>query len=446
MLSCVKRLRCCPEYEIARDTQPAGKLNRPIDETWIYPIMFTKLHILLTIALFLACYACNQEPVDPQFEYNLKSARVIQTNNNFGLELMTSILQKETSPNILISPVSVSIALGMAYNGSETETREAFERVLDYEGLTRQEVNEITRELISVLTTNVEGNLLEIANSMWSDEGFPVNEDFVDLNVRYFGSEVREMDLHTAQALETINNWVSNQTNGKIKKIVEEIDPVTMMLLINALYFNCVWEVEFDPGDTREAPFFSGDDETRTIVDMMSLESTLNAAFTDDFRAVELPYKNKKFSMFLFLPAQGTTLNQLAEKLDGEQWEQWMEQFQEVSDFTIQMPKFRFEFERSLNDDLKAMGLGVALSASADFSGISPIPLFISNVIHKTYIEVNEEGTEAAAVTAVEMSLTSVDPSSFLRIDRPFLFAIRENSSRSIVFIGTVTEPLYEDL
>jgi serpin B len=158
---------------------------------------------------------------------------------------------------------------------------------------------------------------------------------------------------------------------------------------------------------------------------------------------VELPYKNGKFSMFLFLPSEESSVHQLVADLDGATWKNWISGFNEQEEFTVYMPRFEFEFERSLGEDLKGMGLDVAFSDEADFSGISPIDLFIADVIHKTYIKVNEEGTEAAAVTAVVMETTSINPMSQIRLDRPFLFAITEKSSKSILFMGKVAEPAY---
>ncbi len=396
----------------------------------------------IILALFSSGAGCTKEIDDPVFETNLKSAQVIETNNNFGLELLKTVFENDQTPNIMISPASVSIALGMAYNGAETATMEAFEEVLNYDGLTREEVNEITRELIHVLLTNVKGNLLEIANSMWYDQNFPVKQAFIDLNTTYYDAEVMELDFKKASAVKTINDWVSANTHGKIDEIIDAIDPAMVMILINAVYFNCVWEVEFDPENTHEAPFYYGDGTGFAGVDMMDLESTFNVAMTNEFSAVELPYKNKKFSMFLFLPAEGHSVNDLVENLDGETWNSWMDQFSETKEFTVQMPRFQFEFERSLAGDLKSMGLSVAFTRQADFSGISDVPVLISDVIHKTYIKVNEEGTEAAAVTAIIFETTSMGFHG-IRFDHPFLFAITENSSKSILFMGRVTEPWY---
>lgn len=405
----------------------------------------TRFPVLMMLALLLTASSCTQQIDDPAFEYNLKSAKVIETNNDFGLELLKTVVGSDEAPNLLISPASVSIALGMAYNGAETTTRDAFEEVLNYEGLTREEVNEITRELIHVLVTNVQGNLLEIANSMWYHQDFPVEEEFISLNTHYFAAEVQELDFGSADAVKTINNWVSEHTHGKIDEIMDAIDPAVMMILINAIYFNCVWETEFDPKDTYSAPFYNEDGSSFAQVDLMHLKSTFNASFTEEFGAVELPYKNGKFSMFLFLPEEGSSVQDLILTLDASSWKNWLAGFSEVEKFTLEMPRFEFEYERSLAEDLKSMGLEVAFSdTEADFSGITPRDLYISDVIHKTYIKVNEEGTEAAAVTAIIMETTSAGPRNFLRLDRPFLFAITENSSKSILFMGKVAEPAYD--
>jgi len=404
---------------------------------------YNRYSIIFVLALAILVSGCSQDIVTPEFDYNLKSAEVIETNNEFGLELLRTVFDATDAPNVMISPASVSIALGMAYNGAEDTTRDAFEEVLNYEGLTRDEVNEITKELIHVLLTNVNGNLLEIANSMWYDEGFPVEPEFISLNSHYYDAEVNEIDFGGADAVTAINDWVNDKTHGKIEEIIDAIDPAVMMILINAIYFNCVWEVEFDPDNTQQANFYNEDGSLFGKVDMMELESSFKVASNTSFSAVELPYKNGKFSMFLFLPTEESSVDQLVQELDGATWKNWIDSFTEQEDFTVYMPRFEFEFERSMAEDLKGMGLDIAFTEHADFSGISPIDLYIADVIHKTYIKVNEEGTEAAAVTAIVMETTSIGPVSQIRLDRPFLFAITEKSSKSILFMGKVAEPAY---
>ena len=425
----------------ARATQPEDRVLRPIKKHNIMKAY--RLSILVLLAMVLTGNSCNKEIDTPEFDYNLKSAQVIETNNNFGLQLLKTVFASEEEANVMISPASVSIALGMAYNGAEGSTRDAFEELLNYEGLSREEINEIIKELINVLVTNSKGNLLEIANSMWYDEGFPVEPEFISLNSHYYNAEVRELDFARAEAVATINNWVSDKTHGKIDEIISSIDPEVMMILINAIYFNCLWDVEFDPEDTHQANFYNEDGSVFDKVDLMYQKSTFMTSGTATYSAVELPYKNGKFSMYLFLPDENSSVDELVAELDGDTWKSWLSDFSEREKFKVYMPKFQFEFERSLADDLKGMGLDVAFTDQANFSGISNIDLLISDVIHKTYIKVNEEGTEAAAVTAIVMETTSIGPANQIRLDRPFLFAITEKSSKSIVFMGKVAEPAY---
>jgi len=396
--------------------------------------------VVIAVLFFAGCQ--NNDPV---FDYNLKSAVVIETNNNFGLNLLKEVLLNETEPNVMISPVSVSLALGMAYNGSDSTTKEAFEDLFYYSGLTREEVNSITKELIDVLTTNSTGNLLEIANSVWYQEGFPVLQGFIDLNTQYYDAGVFEQDFSASDAVDNINDWVSDKTHKKISKIIDQLDPATKMILINALYFNCLWEVEFDPGETVSKPFHNEDGSTYKNVEMMTVENDFKYSINDDVSIVELPYKNSKFSMLLFLPSENSSLDEFIEKLDGDNWNTWINSLGSASKLQVVLPKYKFSYERSLADDLKNMGLEIAFTDSADFSGMSTIPLWIFDVIHKTYIDVNEEGTEAAVVTAITLGNDMIEFVQAITFDRPFFFAIKENSSNAIVFAGKVSEPEYEE-
>jgi serine protease inhibitor len=404
-----------------------------------------KTGVFLLIGIL--CWSCEWfGEDDPVFDYNKKSAVVIDANNDFGLELFRVINAQESSANLMMSPTSVSLALGMAYNGAEGTTKDAFDDVLNYEGLTRDEVNEITRDLINTLVTNSKGNLLEIANSIWYRNEFPVYDAFIEMNRIYFAAEVEDLDFSSPKAVETINKWVADKTHDKIRKIINELSPESMMVLINALYFNCLWETEFDADETAMEMFYNEDQSQYGEVEMMTTEATFNYAATEDFTAVELPYKNGKFSMRLFLPTNENTVNDLIGQLDGATWNSWLEAFEEHDEVQVTMPKFKFEYERSIGNDLSGMGLGIAFTGEANFSGISEIDLLISEVIHKTYIDVNEEGSEAAAVTAIVFNTTSVGPSGpvVIRFDRPFLFTITENSSNAIMFSGKLGAPEYE--
>jgi serine protease inhibitor len=256
-----------------------------------------------------------------------------------------------------------------------------------------------------------------------------VEPEFISFNSHYFQADVNEIDFRQAEAVTTINDWVKENTHEKIDKIINRIDPDVVMYLINAIYFNCVWETEFDPKDTRPADFYHEDGSLFGKVEMMHLKSDLNMAGDESFSAVELPYKNGKFSMFLFLPSGQSSLDELTEALDGASWKSWLAGFSEQEDVILNMPKFTFEYDRSLAADLRNLGLDIAFTDQADVSGISPVDLLISDVIHKTYIKVNEEGTEAAAVTAVEMELTPINPMKELTLNRPSFSPLRKTAA-----------------
>jgi len=215
------------------------------------------------------------------------------------------------------------------------------------------------------------------------------------------------------------------------------------MYLINAIYFKGMWKYEFDPEATGKQPFYLKNGNTE-MVDMMELECDLMFMSNDLFSAVQLPYGDGAFCMTILLPHSQFTTDDIAEELTNQNWNTWMNSFSEIS-VTVKLPKFKFEFSRLLNDDLIDMGMGIAFDKNdADFSGINPDEqLYISRVLHKTFIDVNEEGTEAAAVTAVEISLTSAGP--FFVVDRPFIFTIQENSSGTILFMGKVNKPEYQE-
>jgi len=401
--------------------------------------------IFISALLLIVFRGCEYSNNDPVFDYNLKSAVLVETNNNFGINLLKEVLTDESAANVMISPASVSFALGMTYNGAESDTKKAFENIFSYTGLSREEVNSYTKELIDVLTTNSSGNELDIANSIWYQEGFPVLDGFIILNTQYYGAEVKEQDFSSPDAIKNINDWVKEKTNKKIESILNTLPPSTEMILINALYFNCVWEVEFDEKETTQKPFYKEDGSKYKDVDVMFSKDTYNYAVTDDFSIVELQYKNKKFSMILVLPSEASGISGFISDLDSASWTDMTGNMLQNGELILKIPKFKFSFDRSLKADLIDMGLGVAFTEAADFSGMSPDPLMIADVLHKTYIDVNEKGTEAAAVTAVVMVDSAVEVPLTIEFNRPFFFAIRENSSKAIIFAGKVSEPAYAD-
>jgi serpin B len=281
---------------------------------------------------------------------------------------------------------------------------------------------------------------MEIANSIWIREGFEALQAFLDVNKTFFDAVVEVLDFSDPGAADIINAWVKEKTHQKIEEIVEKpIDAMTVMFLINAIYFKGTWTYEFDPDETAAEVFHApGGDQT---VQMMSMNVTVPYMQTEDFQAVNLPYGDELFSMVILLPKPGKDIDALVAALSDEDWANWLGAFAE-QEGDIYLPRFELEYETSLNEVLMALGMEVAFTGAADFTGIHPAGgLFISNVKHKTYVKVNEEGTEAAAVTSVEIGYTSAPEGFVLRVDRPFLFVIHDAHSKALLFVGKIVDP-----
>ena len=361
---------------------------------------------------------------------------VASANTRFGFKLLQDLRERDSGANIFISPLSISIALTMTYNGAVGETEHAMAEVLEIEGLDRDAVNHSNaalRNSLEDLDPKVE---ISIANSIWSRQGVEFNPDFLERNRVFFGAEVASLDFSAPEATEIINEWVNTNTNGKIEKIVDRISPQTLLFLINAIYFKGNWQDEFDKSQTRPGIFHLSDGNEKRV-EMMRREGEYPYFRGENFEATSLPYGDGRLGMYIFLPNRDSNLNKFLGNLNAGNWGDWISQFQDRR-HDMMLPRFKLEYEVSLNNTLEALGMGIAFGSGADFSGMGP-SLFISEVKHKTFVEVNEEGTEAAAVTAV-VGVKSV-PSVF-RVDRPFFFAIYDTETETVLFMGVVTEPM----
>ena len=361
---------------------------------------------------------------------------VASANTRFGFKLLQDLRERDSGANIFISPLSISIALTMTYNGAVGETEHAMAEVLEIEGLDRDAVNHSNAALRNSLENPDPKVEISIANSIWSRQDVEFNADFLERNRVFFGAEIASLDFNAPQATETINEWVNTNTNGKIEKIVDRISPQTLLFLINAIYFKGNWQDEFDKSQTRPGIFHLSDGNEKRV-EMMRREGEYPYFRGENFEATSLPYGDGRLGMYIFLPNRDSNLNKFLGNLNAGNWGDWISQFQDRR-HDMMLPRFKLEYEVSLNDTLEALGMGIAFGSGADFSGMGP-SLFISEVKHKTFVEVNEEGTEAAAVTAV-VGVKSV-PSVF-RVDRPFFFAIYDTETEIILFMGTVTEPM----
>ncbi|NDP21939.1 MAG: serpin family protein [Paludibacter sp.] len=403
--------------------------------------MKTTVYLLL-VGLFTFGCTTQNDPLHPGEDAKpiiLKASqqqRVAQ-DNEFALDLLKKTIADSKETNVFVSPLSVSIALGMAWNGANGETKTQMETALKMSGLSVEDINDYYKVMQTTLPTIDPTTKLSIANSLWYRTGFPVKTDFLKVNSDYFNTEVRELDFNQAWAVDTINNWCSRKTNKLIPTIIDDISSDAMLYLINAVYFKGIWRNKFDKKQTAESNF-TNDANKSVLVNMMYQKDTFKYTSDADAQYLDMPYGNKAFSMTVILPTETKTTADILNSLTVEKWNSTLTNMTEQQVF-VRLPRFKVENKFVLNDVLKTMGMPLAFSADdADFSKISTIKLFISAVIHKTYVTVDEEGTEAAAVTAIELINTSVPNYPVFTVNKPFVFVIREQSTGVILFIGKI--------
>jgi serpin B len=338
------------------------------------------------------------------------------------------------------------LALAMTYNGSAGTTRQAMSQTLELEGMSLEEVNSAFAALKSALAPNDPKVQLKIANSLWARRELTLNPAFVARNEKNFGAEIANLDFSDPAATNTINSWVTKNTEGKIQKIVEQIKDDDVLFLINAIYFKGQWQFEFKKENTKPDAFRvpTGGEKQ---VSMMSQSGQFYYYRGKDFQSVALPYGTGRVSMYIFLPDEQAGLAQFEQSLTPEHWDTWMKSFS-FAPGDLMLPRFKVEWEAELNKTLIVLGMAEAFDP--DHANFSLIPrnsragMFISEVKHKSLCEVNEEGTVAAAVTAVGMSTTSYHkpPEKFvMKVDHPFFFVIRDNATGLLLFMGSVTNP-----
>ncbi len=412
-----------------------------------------KTLFIFTLALFIATFwSCSQNDIETTsnqlIELDEKSAALVEADNVFGLELFQKIREESDEENIMISPLSISLALAMAYNGANGDTQNEMEQTMKLNGLTPEQINTSYKNLIAALLSLDEDVIFEIADAIFYKDDFSVKQNFIDINKNYYDAEVNALDFSNTSALETINSWVAEKTHDKIAKILDQLSPDDRMLLLNAIYFYGTWTNEFDQDGTKMLNFYFADGSNKEVA-MMSKEDKLEYTSNNIFSAVKLPYGTGQYNMLILRPAEGETSQTLIDELSVDNWKIWNDNFETKDNVVITMPRFKFEYQLDLIPVLKEMGMQKAFSSSlADFSNISDIDLFISGVIHKSYIDVNETGTEAAAVTAIVFTTTSIEEPAqkiYFTVDKPFVFAITEKDTNAILFIGEVQNPQYEN-
>lgn len=390
---------------------------------------------LLGVSLLLV--QCEHNVVAPDNrsfrELTSFEKQLVASDNSFGLKLFREVAQQRKNENVFISPLSVAMALGMTLNGASGETYEAMQNTLELAGLSQEEINQSYQSLIALLMQLDPRVEFQIANSIWHRQEMTFEQDFIDRNKTYFNARVSGVDFDSPGTLDLINAWVNDNTRGRIPKIIDEIKPEHVMFLINAIYFKGIWTYRFDPAQTKDDWFITASG-ARQACKMMHQKATLRYFANQTVQAIDLPYGDAGFSMTILLPYHGVSLDSLIASISSEIWSGWMNGFTK-HEMRLALPRFRLTFDITLNEILRRMGMAIAFTEAADFTAMyQPGGLLISEVKHKTFIEVDEEGTEAAAATSVGVVPVSA-PLEF-RLDRPFVFAIRDSHSQTLLFIG----------
>ena len=394
--------------------------------------------------LFLFPYQPDQPPrADDAGSTQQGIKDVANANNKFAFDLYSQ-LDKSENGNLFYSPYSISAALAMTYEGAEGKTAEEMKSVFHF-----PESNILRPNFAAIyndINKGVEDYELKTGNALWVQQDFPFLADYKNRVEKYFGGKAANLDFvkETEKSRQTINSFIGEQTNNKIKDLIPTgfLNAMTRLVLTNAIYFKGTWQWEFDTSDTRDSEF----EITPTNIvktPMMNMDPdkvSFNYADTGDLQILELPYKGDEISMLVLLPSEN--LDAIENTLTAEKLNEYKSKMKETKLDSISLPKFEFDTKYFMNDVLSALGMPTAFSESADFSGMTgKKDLFISFVIHQAYVKVDEKGTEAAAATAVGMELTAVMPRNVFRADHPFIFLIQDEGTGNILFFGRMVDP-----
>jgi len=406
-----------------------------------------KIFRLLLVSLVIV--SCNNNP-EPTFEPEIPETpkltlsktieKRVPQDNAFAFDLFRKTIETSEEPNVFVSPLSVSVALGMAWNGANGDTKTEMETALKMNGFSADEINAYYQYMLTVLPEADPKTTLNIANSIWCKQGFSVKEDFLNTNKTYFDSEVRELDFDKEGAVDTINAWCAEKTNDLIPKPLNQISPDAVMYLINAIYFKGMWTKPFYETGTHESDFIT-ESGNFVPVNMMNVIDVFNYTEDEYAQYIDLPYGDGNFSMTVALPRYGKNINNLLDYLTLDAWNERLNEMN-PTEVRVNLPRFKNENRYELKEILQQMGMEKAfIDGVADFSGISEAErVFISRVIHNTFVEVNEKGTEAAAVTIIELEATGEPNYKTFYANRPFVYVIREQTTGVILFMGKLGE------
>lgn len=376
--------------------------------------------------------------MDPNAPHPPAIKQLITGSNDLAFKLLSELVKKDSASNVLISSLSISFVLCMLYNGAGGATRRALENVLQLHGFSAAQINQACLELRSLLADARNEDLIRLANAIWTHSSERLDRDFTHTVKHFYAADVRSLDFNDPATLATINEWAKEQTDGKIYSLLsgDDISAATECIVAAAVYFKGAWATPFSPDATSAGTFYLADGQTRDVR-LMQRTGLYQFHQTSHFQAIGLPYRGGRLSMYVFLPSENSSPAELLRRMNARAWEDCLTNMiaRQVSLF---LPRFKVKYEIELNNSLSVLGLGEIFGAGADFSPMGLGSHGVEKFKHKTMVEVNEEGAEAAAVSTAmlgrSLALT-------LLVNRPFFWAIRDNLSRTLIFTSLVLEP-----
>lgn len=373
----------------------------------------------------------------------LDKKQLVDRQVQFGFKLLTSLADSRKTENIFISPTSISLTLSMLYNGATGSTRQEIAQGLALKGIKIDTLNRANHALEMDLNTYDAYNRLITTHSLWAKEGFPFRYQFLKTNRSYYQAKITNLDFSSSEARGIINRWVTEETQRKIPEIMNQTKADDVLFLINTAYFQGLWKIGFDKRLTANKSFHLTDKSVKTYP-FLSREGTYNYLRTSQFKGVELPYGDERFSLYLFLPRLENSLPNFVKNLTAKKLAKLLSQFRPTQGF-VALPSFTLNDEIDLTNALKTLGLSTMFDASkAEFSALSSHPTYVNGIKHQTFLEINEEGVEAPSQENFTIKRALVDQPkqgfSFI-VDRPFFCIIRDNKTGNILFMGIIYEP-----
>jgi len=402
-----------------------------------------KTTLLFAAASLLICTECsknNDLPTEPvKINLDATQTALVGSGNSFAFDIFRKVLENsESTVNVMISPLSISYALSMTLNGANGATRDSMLKALRVSGLTPDEINSSYKELTDALLSVDKRVAMSIANSVWTENDFAVKKTFIDILTYYYDAESKQFDINDSSLPTKINNWISDKTNGLIKNMIDKLDNNTVMLLINAIYFKGKWKSEFNKDNTVTTSFYKP--VGTSSVSMMKQKSDFKVYKGNDFTLGEFPYGQGNFVMDIILPDAQDGVTALLPSVTNTSFSSWLDNLS-AQEVNLSLPRFKYGFKMELSDVLTDMGMGIAFTDAADLTNIADARLKINMVLHQSFIETNEEGTEAAAATVVGIVATAVHEPFEFNADHSFLYIIRETTTNTILFMGKVADP-----